>query len=110
MEDSNQTADGVTESFVKNGLYDLSRKDRLFLFFDALLCPMNDDESMLFDILRSNNALPPRVYSPRDLPVWRRSLQKKGAFYAFGLNSECCRLPASSSQRKRLILRKLRSF
>lgn len=87
VEDSNQTADGVTESFVKNGLYDLSRKDRLFLFFDALLCPMNDDESMLFDILSSNNALPPRVYSPRDLPVWRRSLQKKGAFYAFGLNS-----------------------
>lgn len=32
VEDSNQTADGVTESFVKNGLYDLSRKDRLFLF------------------------------------------------------------------------------
>ena len=40
VEDSNQTADGVTESFVKNGLYDLSRKDgQAFPFFRCAALP-----------------------------------------------------------------------
>ena len=41
VEDSNQTADGVTETFVKNGLYDLSRKDRIHssLFFILKFLP-----------------------------------------------------------------------
>ena len=74
------------DSFVKNGLYDLSSKDRLFLFFDALLCPMDDDESMLFTILLDSKARPTRAYSPRDLPMRRAALQKKGAPYEIPLN------------------------
>ena len=85
--DSKQTAEGNPGAFFRKFLYTFSQKDRLFLLFDALLCPSNDDDSMLFMILAENNALPPRVYSPRDLPAWRRALMKNGAPYLYEQNS-----------------------
>ena len=64
-----------------------TREERLFLLADALLCPLDDSDALLFELLSGLGACPKKARSAQQLQEAREALRLKGAPYLTSRNS-----------------------
>lgn len=89
------------ESYAQLGLAGAKRADRLFILFDALLCPTNDKDDQLYAMLQDIRALPSAVYFIEAVAKYRRKLMEKGEGPYLGSTN------ASMLRRQRFLLSKI---
>ncbi len=64
-----------------------TREERLFLLADALICPLDDSDGLLFELLTGLGACPRKAKSAQQLQEAREALRLKGAPYLTSRNS-----------------------